>query len=112
MQDLFKNRRWLVIPSNEVENINFNEVQEFSQESLRYSLDGSKTFVKYDLTIIEEDLVHTILNPESMVEESFTTKAGVYGRPSVYKEIYPELTHSQILELLSTSEWSEPISID
>ena len=112
MSNLFQNRRWLVIPSSEVENINFNEVQEFDQGSLRYSLDGSKTFVKYDITIIEEDQIHTIMNPESMVEETYTTKAGVYGRPSIWQEGMTEYTHAQILDLLATPDWSEPINLE
>jgi hypothetical protein len=106
----FENRRWLVIPSTLVESINFDEVLEFNQESLRYSLDGSQTFVKYDINIIEEDIVKTFLNPESMVEETFTTPAGVYGRPSIWSESYPELTHEEIITLLSTEAWSEPLA--
>ena len=53
----FENRRWLVIPSTLVESINFDEVLEFNQDSLRYSLDGTQTFIKYDINIIEEDIV-------------------------------------------------------
>lgn len=107
----FENRRWLIIPSTLVESINFDEVLEFSQDSLRYSLDGTQTFIKYDINIIEEDIVKTFLNPETLVEETFTTPAGVYGRPSVWSETYPELTHSEILALLATEEWSEPLSL-
>ena len=43
----FPNRRWLVLPVSEVENINFNQVLESSLDSLRYSVDQSETFVKY-----------------------------------------------------------------
>ena len=55
MANPFENRRWLVIPSTIVESINFDQVHEFNESSLRYSLDGSQTFVKYDINIIEED---------------------------------------------------------
>lgn len=105
----FENRRWLVIPSTLVESIDFNQVLEFDKDSLRYSLDGTQTFIKYELNIVDEDIIRTFLNPESQVEETFTTLAGVYGRPSVWSESYPELTHSQILDLLNTSFWSEPL---
>jgi len=107
----FENRRWLIIPSELVESINFDQVHEFDETSLRYSLDGTKTFVKYDINIIEEDIVTNILNPETMIEETFTTPAGVYGRPSFWDETYLELTHSEILELLATEEWSEPLAL-
>ena len=106
----FENRRWLVIPSTLVESINFDEVLEFNQDSLRYSLDGTQTFIKYDINIIEEDIVQTLLNPESMEEETFTTPAGVYGRPSIWSDSYPELTHEEILALLATESWTEPLS--
>lgn len=104
----FENRRWLVIPSTLVESINFDEVLEFNQDSLRYSLDGTQTFIKYDIRIIEEDIVKTFLNPETMVEETFTILAGTYGRPSIWSEDYPELTHNEIISLLATEAWSEP----
>lgn len=110
MANPFENRRWLVIPSTLVESINFDQIHEFDENSLRYSLDGTKTFIKYDIRIVESDIVQTLLNPETMVEETFTTPAGVYGRPSFWSEDYPELTHSEIIELLSTEDWSEPLS--
>ena len=44
----FENRRWLVIPTSVTSSINFNEVLEPNSSSLRLSLDGSKTFVKYE----------------------------------------------------------------
>lgn len=103
----FEKRRWLVIPASIVNSINFDQVHEFNETSLRYSLDGTQTFVKYDINIVEQDIVQTLLNPETMVEETFTTPAGVYGRPSFWNESYPELTHSEILELLATEDWSE-----
>ena len=50
----FENRRWLVIPATEVENVNFNQVLENNVEGLRYSLDGTKTFVKYEVRVLEK----------------------------------------------------------
>jgi hypothetical protein len=38
-----------------------------------------------------------------------TINAGVYGRPSFYSNEYDEYTHEEILELLSTTEWTTPI---
>ena len=41
-------RKYVIIDSSEVSSINFDEVLETSSETLRYSIDGSKTFVKFD----------------------------------------------------------------
>ena len=108
----FPNRRWLVIPASEVENVNFDQVLESSADSLRYSLDGSETFVKYEVRVVEEDYTETYLNPETNEEVSTTVVAGVYGRPSIYNEAYNEYDHAGILELLATEAWSEPIDVE
>lgn len=105
----FPNRRWLVIPADQVENINFNQVLESSADSLRYSVDGSQTFVKYEVRVIEEELRETNIDPDNGEEVTTTTPAGVYGRPSIYNGIYPEYNHQEILELLATEAWTEPV---
>jgi len=76
----FENRRYLVIPTTITGSIDFNEVLETSVETLRLSVDGTQTFVKYDKD----------------------------QRPSIYSDEYVEYTHSEILELLSTEEWTAP----
>jgi len=77
----FENRRYLVIPTTITGSIDFNEVLETSIETLRLSVDGTQTFVKYDKD----------------------------QRPSIYSDEYVEYTHSEILELLSTEEWTAPM---
>ena len=79
---MYDNRRYLIIPASIVEQINFEQVMETSAETLRYSVDGTETFVKYNLP----------------------------HRPDVYNEAYPELTHEQIQEELSSSKWSSPMN--
>ena len=44
----FPNRRWLVIPADEVANVDFSQVLESSADSLRYNVAGTETFVKYE----------------------------------------------------------------
>ena len=61
--DIFKNRRWLVIPTTLTGSIDFGQVLEASPETLRLSVDGTQTFVKYDINIIEED--YTVVVPKS-----------------------------------------------
>ena len=105
----FPNRRWLVIPATEVENVDFNQVLESSADSLRYSVDGSETFVKYEVTVVEETYTETFLDPETEEEVTTTVEAGVYGRPSIYSEDYTEYDHASILELLATEAWTAPM---
>lgn len=76
----FENRNYLILSTSEINLINFDEVLETSADTLRLSTDGSKTFVKW------EDAVPSFV-------ESITTKEGPY-------------THSEILEILSTEEWT------
>lgn len=42
------NRKYVIINQSEVSSINFKEVMEDSEETLRYSLDNSQTFVKFE----------------------------------------------------------------
>jgi hypothetical protein len=105
----FENRRWLVIPSDIVDTIDFNQVLEASLESLRYSIDGSKTFIKYEINEVLEPTTNIFVNPETLEETSYTIEIGIYGRPSIYSEEYPEYNHQEILDLLSTEEWTQPI---
>ena len=105
----FENRRYLVIPTSITGSIDFNQVLETSVETLRLSVDGTKTFVKYEVTVVEEDQTNTFVDPETNEEVTTVTPAGVYGRPSVYSAEYPEYNHPDILTLLSTEEWTVPM---
>jgi hypothetical protein len=105
----FETRRYLIIPASQVNEVNFNQVFETSAETCRYSVDGTKTFVKYDISTVEEDIVHTSINPETGEEESSTLLAGVYGRPSIYTSEMREYTHSEILAILAEEEWTTPM---
>lgn len=41
-------RKYVIINADEVSSVDFSEVEETSENTLRYSLDGSKTFVKFE----------------------------------------------------------------
>lgn len=101
----FKNRRWLVIPTAIQHQINFSEVREPNIEGLRLSKDGSKTFIKYDVRVVQKTYTETLIDEITGDEISYTTEAGIYGRPSIYSEDFDEYKHEEILELLSTEEW-------
>ena len=105
----FQNRRWLVIPTSIIDDIDFNQVHESNADSLRKSVDETLTFVKYEVNIVEETYTETFEDIETGEEVTNTVEAGTYGRPSIYSEDYTEYTHSEILELLSTEQWTEEI---
>ena len=44
-------RTYAIINANDVSNVNFDQVLETSADTLRYSLDNSLTFIKWDITI-------------------------------------------------------------
>lgn len=106
----FENRRWLVIPVDKISDIDFTQVHESNSGSLRKSIDGTKTFVKYEVDIVEKDLESIYHNIETGEQDTVTRKAGVYGRPSVYSSEYTEYNHADILTLLSTDDWSEKLN--
>jgi len=43
-------KTYVIIDSSEVGSVDFDQVLETSAETLRFSLDGTKTFVKYEGT--------------------------------------------------------------
>lgn len=71
-------RKYVIISADEVDSVNFSQVDEKSADTIRYSLDGSLTFVKYD-----------------GAKPTF-----LYG-----KDTY---THSEIITILATDEWTDP----
>jgi hypothetical protein len=79
----YDNREFMIFNVSELPNINFEEVLETSIDTVRKSVDETKTFVKWDGVI-----------PECVV--TLTTKEGPY-------------TYDEILNILSTPEWTEPI---
>ena len=78
---IYENRNFMIFNVSELPNIDFTQVLETSQDTVRKSIDETKTFVKWDGEII----------PTSV--ESLTTKEGPY-------------TYAEILVILSQPEWS------
>lgn len=77
---MYENRQFAVFLVSELDKINFNEVLETSKDTLRYNTDKTKTFVKWDGETVPPS-VQTL------------TSAEYY-------------TYEEILELLTTSEWT------
>ena len=73
----------MIFNVSELPNIDFTQVLETSAETVRKSVDQTKTFVKWDGVEI----------PSSV--DSLTTKEGPY-------------TYNEILAILATPEWTDP----
>jgi hypothetical protein len=105
----YDNRRYLIIPTTITGSVDFNQVHETSAETLRLSVDGTQTFVKYEITEVTASYTESYPDPETDEMIETTIEAGVYGRPSIYSEDYPEYTHTEILSILTGSEWTAPM---
>ena len=77
------NKKYLIIPVEEVSKVDFSLICETSPDTLRKSVNGSKTFIKWD-------------------GEAPTFVVYIVGAEGPY-------SHSEILEILYTSEWVEDI---
>jgi len=79
----YENRQFIIFNVSELPNIDFTQVLETSEETVRKSVDETKTFVKWDGEM-----------PECVL--TLTTKEGPY-------------TYGEMVDILSTSEWLNPI---
>jgi hypothetical protein len=74
------NRRFVIFDVTELSQIDFSQVYETSADTVRKSIDRTKTFVNYDL-------------PQPSSVAALTTKSQEY-------------TYEEILSILGTEEWS------
>ncbi len=82
-QQDYPNREFMIFNVSELPSINFTQVLETSIDTVRKSVDETKTFVKWDGATI----------PSSVA--ALTTKEGPY-------------TYEEILTILATPEWTDP----
>jgi hypothetical protein len=78
---IYENRNFMILNVSELPNIDFTQVLETSIDTVRKSVDETKTFVKWDGNTI----------PSSV--DNLTTKEGPY-------------TYTEILSILAGTEWS------
>ena len=81
MSHTFDHRNFMIFNVSELGIIDFNEVLETSQDTVRKSVDETKTFVKWEG------------EPTPTSVDSLTTKEGPY-------------TYNEILTILATPEWT------
>ena len=109
---MFENRRWLVIPTSLTSSIDFNQVLESNVDSLRLSIDSSETFVKYEINEVTASFEEYHQDSETNTWTTSSISAGVYGRPSIYDSQYTEYNHTEILNLLTGSNWTTTGSLE
>jgi len=80
--DDYTGREFMIFNVSELDIIDFTKVLETSAETVRKSVDGTKTFVKWDGAM-----------PQCVVD--LTTSEGPY-------------TYEEILAILATPEWTDP----
>jgi hypothetical protein len=81
LQD-YDNREFMIFSVTELDQIDFTQVCETSIDTVRKSVDGLKTFVKWD-------------GPTPDCVANLVTKEGPY-------------TYEEILAILATPEWTDP----
>ena len=81
----YENRQFMIFNVLELPNIDFTQVLETSEETVRKSVDETKTFVKWDGEM-----------PSCVT--TLTTKEGPY-------------TYEEILTIMFTPEWSQPMNL-
>ena len=79
----YQDREFMIFNISELNQIDFNEVLETSIDTIRKSIDQTKTFVKWEGSIIP----NCVLN--------LTTKEGPYS-------------YTEMLSIVSTPEWTNP----
>lgn len=85
MHEGYQHRQFMIFAVSELDQVNFEEVLETSIDTVRKSVDGTKTFIKWDS--------ETESIPPSV--DALTTKEGPY-------------TYDEILDILATPEWTDP----
>jgi hypothetical protein len=83
LQQDYDSRQFMIFNVSELDQIDFTQVLETSIDTVRKSVDETKTFVKWDLPEM----------PSSVY--ALTTKEGPY-------------TYEEILDILATPEWTDP----
>ena len=83
MSHLYEHRSYMIFNVTELDQIDFSTVLETSAQTVRKSVDETKTFVKWE-------------NEMPACVSGLTTKEGPYN-------------HSEILAILSGEEWTAPM---
>lgn len=99
----------MIIPTTEVSKVDFNQVHETSADTLRKSVDGTKTFIKWD-ELPYDPTPYEVINAETNQVETIYPQEPV--PPSFIADIIDAegpYTYEDILDILSGPEWTAPM---
>ena len=80
---MYNNRQFAIFSTSQLSKVNFSEVLETLIDTVRKSVDGTKTFVKWDGETVPTSITTIVVD-------------GFY-------------TYEEMLEILNTLEWTEPV---
>lgn len=92
-----ENRRWVIIPTCFITSVNFSNILETNKDTLRYSLDNQKTFIKYNY-YQQPNFLSGIT--------CFCSDCGCSDNMWCMQGI-TEYNHNEIHAILATTEWSD-----
>ena len=80
---MYEQRQYLIFPTNQLHKVDFSQVLETSDQTVRKSVDETKTFVKWE-------------GQQPLFVNELTNVEGPY-------------THLEIINILSGEEWTSPM---
>lgn len=80
MSHIYEHRNFIIFPVSELNKVDFSQVQETSADTVRKSVDGLRTFVKWD-------------GPAPSFVSTLNNTEGPYN-------------YDEIIDILNTSEWN------
>ena len=123
----YENRKWIFLNSGDMSEVNFGQVLQTNADTCRYSLDGTKAFIKYETTTYPIDINAENVDSEgntynfehdsdhNVISSGLAFASGeVVGKPDILDKALTisgkeEFTHSETLEILQGEDWAEPI---
>ncbi len=106
---MYESRQFAIFSTSEIDKIDFGAVCETSPETLRRSVDGTKTFVKWDQGEFDPTPFE-IINAET--GEPMTITPEPPQPPAFLSELQTLegiYSYEEIIEILNTPEWSAPM---
>lgn len=106
---MYETRNFAIFATSEIDKVDFNQVLETSSSTLRRSVDGTKTFVKWDEVVFDPTPYETT-NPDT--GEVVTITPTPPSPPSFLSDLTTlegPYTYEEILVILGTTEWTTPM---
>jgi hypothetical protein len=101
------NRRYLIINTDELDRVDFNVVAETSVNTVRKSIDQTKTFIKWNyLGISTEGVGIGTSTIYSEILPSFVSGVGLSSERVAISTYQGPYSHSEILTILATDVWT------